>query len=81
MTTTAGSIGGAILATYNTRSKSRACVRTSVLPSFYDLFDFFPVGIGMIVQPHCQRSDSPHTRPIPIPTGGAPQPPRGQIPP
>jgi hypothetical protein len=28
-----------------------ACVRTSVLPSFYALFDFFPVGIAMIIQP------------------------------
>ncbi len=55
-----------------------ACVRTSILPSFYALFDFFPVGITMIVQPCHRRSDSPHPRPIPIPTGGMPRPPRGQ---
>jgi hypothetical protein len=58
-----------------------ACMRTSVLPSFYALFDFSPVGIAMIVQPRCRRSDSPHPRPIPIPMGGTPRPPRGQIPP
>jgi hypothetical protein len=58
-----------------------ACVCTSVLPSFYALFDFPPVRIAMIVQPHCQRSNSPHPRPIPIPMGGTLQPPRGRIPP
>jgi hypothetical protein len=55
-----------------------ACVRTSVLPSFYALFDFFPVKIAMIVQPRRRRSDSPHPRPIPIPTGGTPRPTRGR---
>jgi hypothetical protein len=54
-----------------------ACVHTSFLPSFYALFDFSPVGITMIVQPRRWRSDSPHPRPIPIPTGGTPRPPRG----
>jgi hypothetical protein len=58
-----------------------ACVRTSVLPFFYALFDFPPVRIAMIVQPRRQRSDSPHPWTIPIPTGGTPQPPKGQIPP
>ncbi len=56
-----------------------ACVRTSVLPSFYALFDFSPVGIAMIVKPRRRRSDSPHPRPIPIPTGGTPRPPRDRI--
>jgi hypothetical protein len=54
-----------------------ACMRTSVLPSFYALFIFFPVGIAMILQPRRRRSDSPHPRPIPIPTGGTTRPPRG----
>jgi hypothetical protein len=65
-----GSIGGAICATYDARSKSRACVRTSVLPSFYALFDFFHVGIAMILQPYRWRSDSSHPRLNPIPTWG-----------
>jgi hypothetical protein len=56
-----------------------ACMHTSVLPSFYALFDFFPVGIAMIVQPRHWRSDSSHPRPISIPTGGTPQPPRDRI--
>jgi hypothetical protein len=47
-----------------------ACVRTSVLPSFYALFDFFRVGIAMILHPCRWRSDSPHPRPNPIPKGG-----------
>ncbi len=76
-----GRIGDAIHATYDARSKSRACVRTSVLPSFHALFDFSPVGIAMIVQPRRRRSGSHHPRPIPIPTGGSPRPPRGRIPP
>jgi hypothetical protein len=42
-----------------------ACVRTSVLPSFYALFDFFPVGIPIIVQPRRRRSDSPPADPNP----------------
>jgi hypothetical protein len=42
-----------------------ACVRTSVLPSFYALYDFFPVGIPMIVQPRRRRSDSPPADPDP----------------
>jgi hypothetical protein len=54
-----------------------ACMCTSVFPSFYALFDFFPIGIMMIVQPRCCRSDSPHPRPIPIPMGGTPRSPRG----
>jgi hypothetical protein len=54
-----------------------ACVRTSVLPSFYALFDISPVGIAMILQPRCWRSDSPHPWPILIPTGGTPRSPRG----
>jgi hypothetical protein len=58
-----------------------ACMRTSFLPSFYALFNFFPVGIAMIVQPRCWRSESPYPRPIPIPTGGTLRPPRGRIPP
>ncbi len=58
-----------------------ACVRTSVLPSSYALFGISPGRITMIVQLRCQRSNSPHPWPIPIPTGGTPQPPRGQIPP
>jgi hypothetical protein len=36
-----------------------ACVRITILPSFYALFDFFPIGIAMIVQPHCWHSNSP----------------------
>jgi hypothetical protein len=55
-----------------------ACMRTSVLPSFYALFDFSPVGIAMILQPCHRRSNSPHPRPIPIPMGGTPRPPRGR---
>jgi hypothetical protein len=58
-----------------------ARVNTSVLPSFYALFVLFRVGITMILQPCCWRSDSRHPRLNPIPTGGTPQPPRGQIPP
>ncbi len=30
---------------------AQSCVHTSVLPSFYFLFDHFPGGIGMILQP------------------------------
>jgi hypothetical protein len=56
------------------------CVRTSVLPSFCALFDFFPVGIAMIVQPRRRRSNSPHPQAILIPTGGTPRPPRSRIP-
>jgi hypothetical protein len=55
------------------------CMRTSVLPSFYALLYFFPVGITMIDQPCHRRSGFPHPRPIQIPTGGTPQPPRRQI--
>ncbi len=58
-----------------------ACVHTFILPSFYALFDFFFVGIVMIVQPRRWRSDSPQPRPIPILTGGTPGPLRGRIPP
>jgi hypothetical protein len=58
-----------------------ACMRTSVLPSFYALFDFFPVRIAMIVQPRCRRSNLPHPRPILIPQEGTPPTPRRQIPP
>ncbi len=47
-----------------------ACVRTSVFPSFYAPFEFFPVGIAMNVQPRRWRSESPHPRPIPIPMRG-----------
>jgi hypothetical protein len=39
--------------------------------------DFSPVGIAMMVQPHCRRSDSPHPRAIPIPTGGGAATPEG----
>jgi hypothetical protein len=54
------------------------CMRTSVLPSFYALFNFSPIGIAMIIQPRCWRSDSPHPWLIPILMGGGtPQPPRG----
>ncbi len=47
-----------------------ACVCTSVLPSFYTLFDFFPIGIAMILQPSCWRPNSPHPRPNLILMGG-----------
>jgi hypothetical protein len=58
-----------------------SCMRTSVLPSFYALFNCFHVGIAMILQPCCWLSDSPHAWPNPIPMGGAPQPQRGRMPP
>jgi hypothetical protein len=47
-----------------------ACMRTSILPSFYALFDFHPVEIAMTVQPRCWRSDSPQTPANPDPNRG-----------
>jgi hypothetical protein len=52
-----------------------ACVRTSVLPFFYALFNFFPVRIAMIVQPCHWRSDSPPADPDP--NGGGAATPKG----
>jgi hypothetical protein len=45
-------------------------VVTSILPSFYALINFFPVGIAMIVWPRRQHLGSPHPWPILILSGG-----------
>jgi hypothetical protein len=71
-----GRIRVANRATYDAHSKSRRPSSPPSMPS-----STFLVGIGMIVLPRRWPSDSTHPRPIPIPSRGTPQPPRGQIPP